>query len=55
VRVRCGRGTLRGRHRWTGMGFNAVMFSEGIVKVQLLAVDSDLHAAVVEGRHRGGR
>lgn len=37
------------------MGLNAVMFAESLVKVQLLVVDRDFHAAVVEGRHRGGR
>lgn len=47
--------TLRGRHRRTGMGFNTVMFAECLIKVQLLAVDSDVHAAVVKSRHRSGR
>lgn len=37
------------------MGLDAVMFAESFVEVQLLAVDTDLHAAVVKGRHRGGR
>lgn len=47
--------TLRGRHRGTRVGPDAVVFAESIVEVQLLAVDSDVHAAVVKGRHRGGR
>lgn len=37
------------------MGFNTVMFAEGLVKVQLLAVDSDVHATVVKSRHGSGR
>ncbi len=37
------------------MRLNAVMFAKSLVKVQLLATDGDVHAAVVEGRHRGGR
>lgn len=31
------------------MRLNAVMFAEGLVKVQLLSADSEVHAAVVEG------
>lgn len=37
------------------MGLNAVMFAESLIKVQLLTVDSDIHAAVVKRCHRGGR
>jgi len=37
------------------MGLNTVMFAECFVKVQLVAVDRDVHAAVIKGRHRGGR
>lgn len=36
------------------MGFDAVVLAEGLVKVQLLAVNADVHAAVVVRRHRGG-
>lgn len=44
-----------GSDRRTRVGLDAVMFAESFVEVQLLAVDTDLHAAVVKGRHRGGR
>lgn len=33
------------------MGFNTVVFAESLVKVELLTVDGDLHAAVVKSRH----
>lgn len=36
------------------MRLDAVVFAESFVEVQLLAVDGDVHAAVVEGRHGGG-
>lgn len=55
VWVLCVRVTLRGRHRRTGMRLNTVVFAESLVEVQLLAADGDIHAAVVKGRHRGGR
>ena len=55
MRVQCIRVTLRGRDRRTGVGLNAVMFADSLVKVQLLAVNSDVHAAMVIGRHRGDR
>lgn len=45
---------LGGRHWRTGVGFDAVVLAEGLVKVQLLAVNADVHAAVVIRRHRGG-
>ena len=47
--------SLRGRGWRTGMRLNTVMFAESLVKVQMPAVDGDVHAAVVKGRHRGGR
>lgn len=37
------------------MGLNTVVFAQSLVKVQLMAGDGDLHAAVVIGRHGGGR
>lgn len=37
------------------MGLNTVVFAESFIKVQLLAVDSDVHAAVVKSCHRAGR
>lgn len=37
------------------MGFNTVVFAEGLVEVQLRAANSDVNAAVVESRHRVGR
>lgn len=45
---------LRCRHRRAGVGFDAVVFGQGLVEVQLLAVNADSHAAVVKRRHRGG-
>lgn len=37
------------------MGFDAVVFDGRLIKVQLLTVDGDVHAAVVVGRHWAGR
>lgn len=37
------------------MGLNTVVFAESVIKVHLLAVNSDVHAAVVKGCHRAGR
>lgn len=47
--------TIRGQDGGTRMGFYTVVFAEGLVKVELRAADSDVHAAVVESRHRIGR
>lgn len=55
MRVGYIRVSLRGRGRRTGMGLNTVMFAERFVKVQLVAADRDVHAAVIKSRDRGGR
>lgn len=36
------------------MGLDTVVFAQGLVKVQHLAVDSDVHAAVIKGGHWRG-
>ncbi|TNN67284.1 hypothetical protein EYF80_022533 [Liparis tanakae] len=45
--------TLGGRHRGAGMGLNTVVFAKSLVEVQLLAGDSDVHAAVTEAQIDG--
>lgn len=38
-----------------GVGADVVVFVDGLVQIDGLAVDEDVHAAAVEGRHQGGR
>lgn len=52
--LRRGLEVIGGRHWRTGVGFDAVVLAEGLVKVQLVAVNADVHAAVVIRRHGGG-
>lgn len=47
--------TIRGQYGGTGMGFNTVVFAEGLIEVELRAANGDVHAAVVESCHRVGR